>query len=459
VTRVVVVGAGITGLTVAYRLATRPDPPDVTVLEASASPGGVIRSVRVGDLELEAGPDSFLVRKPWAVELCRDLGLGDDLVEQGATAAQILTPRGLLPVPAGRLGIAGSAGDVWRWKGVSVGDRLRAIAEPIVPRRRDEHDESVGSLARRRLGRGATEAIVAPLHGGLYAGDVDRLSVHATYPELATWEREDGSLRAGVRRAVAAPAALSEDGPTTPFATVRAGLHRIVQSLVTAIGPDRVRTGSPVRGLRRNGDRIALSTDAAPITADVVILTTSASLTAALLAELAPAAAPHLRGIPAASTAVALFVYPEGTDRLLPAASGFVARRGVLPITAATALSKKWPSPAFGSRAVIRAFVGGAGSEGELDRPDDQILRSSSKAVSEVYGLPAPDDQALVRWPDAMPQYLVGHLDRVASIRASLPAGVHVAGAAYGGVGIPDRVREANELAERVASADYPDGP
>ena len=103
--------------------------------------------------------------------------------------------------------------------------------------------------------------------------------------------------------------------------------------------------------------------------------------------------------------------------------------------------------------------MGGAGSERELDRPDDQILRSSSEAVSEIYGLPAPDDQALVRWPDAMPQYLVGHLDRVASIRASLPAGVHIAGAAYGGVGIPDRVREANELAERLTIADYPDGP
>ena len=233
--RVVVVGAGITGLTVAYRLATRPDPPEVTVLEASADPGGVIRSIRVGDLELEAGPDSFLVRKPWAVQLCRDLGLGDDLVEQGATAAQILTPRGLLPVPAGRLGIAGSAGDLWRWKGMPVGDRLRAIAEPIVPRRRDDADESVGSLARRRLGRGATEAIVAPLLGGLYAGDVDRLGVLATYPELARWEHEYGSLRAGVRRAAAAA---SQDGrtPRTPFATVRGGLRRIIDALVSGIG-------------------------------------------------------------------------------------------------------------------------------------------------------------------------------------------------------------------------------
>jgi len=127
-----------------------------------------------------------------------------------------------------------------------------------------------------------------------------------------------------------------------------------------------------------------------------------------------------------------------------------------LPITAATAISKKWPSPAFGSRAVVRAFVGGIGLERELDGSDDEILGRAGAAVSQVYGLPDPDDRALVRWPDAMPQYLVGHLARVASIRASLPAGVHVAGAAYGGVGIPDRVREADELAEGIATAGYP---
>jgi oxygen-dependent protoporphyrinogen oxidase len=169
-----------------------------------------------------------------------------------------------------------------------------------------------------------------------------------------------------------------------------------------------------------------------------------------------PEAARELREIPTASTAVGLFVYPEGTAEMLPDASGFVTRRGSLPITAATAISKKWPDAAFGSRAVLRAFVGAAGLEDELARPDDEILARAAAALARVYGLPDPAHGVLVRWPDAMPQYLVGHLDRVRAVRAALPEGIHVAGSAFDGVGIPDRIREANEIAERIGGAGYP---
>jgi oxygen-dependent protoporphyrinogen oxidase len=455
--RVVVVGAGITGLILAYRLRRRPDPADVLVLEAAGAAGGVIRSSPVGDLELEAGPDSFLVRKPWAVEMCRELGLGDDLVDQGATAAQILTSRGLRPIPPGRLGVPGSARDLWGWDGMSIGARLRAIAEPLVPRRRDEADETIGSVARRRLGRGATEAIVAPLLGGLSAGDVDRLSVRAMYPDLARWEREEGSLIRGARRSTATSPAPT-DG--SPFATVRGGLHRIVDALVERIGPDRVRTSVSARTAGRDGDGFAVSTDTGPERADVVVATTPARTAAALLRDVAPDAATHLDRIRAVSTAVALFVFPEGTGHLLPDASGFVAQRRLgLSITAATAISRKWPHPGFGSRAVVRAFAGGDGLETEIDRADDEVLGRAAAALTQVYGLPAPEHARLVRWPDAMPQYDLGHLDRVERIVRSLPAGIHVAGSAFGGVGIPDRIREATALAVRIGGPGYPDEP
>jgi oxygen-dependent protoporphyrinogen oxidase len=456
--RVVVVGAGITGLTIAYRLRQRADPLDAVVLEAADTAGGVIRSTRLGDVEIEAGPDSFLVRKPWAVELCDELGLGGDLTDQGATAAQILTDRGLRAIPPGRLGVAASARGLLRWDGMSVGDRLRASAEPIVPRRRDQGDESIGSLARRRLGRGATEAIVVPLLGGLSAGDVDRLSVLATYPELARWEHEDGSLRRGVRRAMRTAGGQTSRG--TPFATVRGGLQRIVHALVERIGPDRVRMGTPIRGVDRDGDGFAVATDAALERADVVVVTTSAPAAAAMLRDAAPDAAGGLGRIRTVSTAVALFVYPDGTDPLLPDTSGFVAQRRLgLPITAATAISRKWPDPAFGSRAVLRAFAGGDGLDDQVDRPDEEVLDRAAAALARVYGLPAPERAALVRLPDAMPQYDVGHLGAVARILASLPAGIHVAGSAFGGVGLPDRVREATALAERITARGYPEGP
>ena len=149
--RVVVVGAGITGLTIAYRILRSPFPVELLVVEADREPGGVIRSVQVGDLELEAGPDSFLVRKPWALDLCHELGLEGELVPQGVTASQILTSRGLLPVPPGRLGIPASTTRLWRWSGMSAAARLRATAEPLVPRRRRHGDQSVGALLRSHL--------------------------------------------------------------------------------------------------------------------------------------------------------------------------------------------------------------------------------------------------------------------------------------------------------------------
>jgi len=437
--RVVVVGAGITGLTVAYRISHAPVAAEVLVVDTDREPGGVIRSVQVGDLELEAGPDSFLVGKPWAMDLCYELELERELVPQGAIASQILTRRGLLPVPPGRLGIPASSIGLLRWKGMSVAARLRALAEPAVPRRRSGADRSVGQLLRRRLGRGATNALVAPLLSGIFAADIDLLSVDAAFPELARWDRELGSLRAGARAKVT-PVRRIPAGPTTPFATIRGGLRRLPDALAEALGAERLRLGSTV-----------VTTSGDDLPADSVVLATPAPVSANLLADLAPQASVLIRGIRAASTAIALFAYPKGTNRLLPETSGFVAPRGMLPITAATAISKKWPRPAFGSRAVVRAFVGGAGLEDELDRLDEDILSSAEEAVASVYRLKAaPEHAMLVRWPGSMPQYAVGHLDLVGAIDAALPAGLYVAGGAYHGVGIPDRIREAGAIADRV---------
>jgi protoporphyrinogen/coproporphyrinogen III oxidase len=306
-----------------------------------------------------------------------------------------------------------------------------------------------------RLGRGATEAIIAPLVGGLYAGDIDRLSVQATVPELARWEREDGSLRAGVRRATRE----APDAPGgKPFATVRGGLRRIVERLVSEIGPDRVRTGLLARAVQRDRDGFVVTSDAGDEPADVLVVTAPAPFGAELVRDVAPEGSELLGDIRAASTAVVLLVYPEGTAALLPEASGFVAQRRLgLPITAATAVSRKWPDPAFGDRAVLRAFVGAVGLEHLVDRPDREIVESAIDALTRVYGLPAPEHIAFVRWTSAMPQYEIGHLDHVAEITSSLPPNLHVAGAAFGGVGIPDRIREANALAERIAA--YPDRP
>ena len=182
---VVVIGGGVSGLATAYRL-TKADPSiDVVVLEANDRPGGKLRSVQVGDLVLPSGADSFLARKPWAVQLCKELGIGDELVAPGATGAHLWTERGLVAMPKqAPFGIPGDIGQVFSWPGLSRAGRRRAALDLLKKKRKDDSDETLGSLLRRRLGDEATDRAVAPLLAGLYAGDIDRLSVRATFPDL-----------------------------------------------------------------------------------------------------------------------------------------------------------------------------------------------------------------------------------------------------------------------------------
>ena len=452
--RVVVVGGGVAGLATAYRLASSgPGAPEVLVLEAEDAPGGKVRSAVLGGIELEAGPDSLLARKPWAVELCRELGLGDDLVAPAPALAQVYTDGGLLPFPSGPFGISTDPLELMRWPGMSYLGKMRAGRDLVLRARKDGGDESLGSLLRRRIGDEATEKLVAPLLGGLFAGDVDRLSVAATFPELAAWERDHGSLMRGARAATRAAAAhrAPGTGPPPMFLRLRGGLRRLTETLASALGPERVRLGAAVTEVAREGPGYVVRAGGDEIAADAVVFATPSFVTAGFAGTLAPQAVPDLEAIPYVSTAVVLMVYPEGTGEHLPESSGFVSPRGQLAVTAATLVSRKWPDPAFGGRAVVRCFIGAWGMEGSLTAADDDLIERVSGQLAEIFPLPAePEHAQVVRWPLAMPQYEVGHLDRIARIEAAVPPGAFVVGQAYRGAGIPDCVRQANEVAERI---------
>jgi oxygen-dependent protoporphyrinogen oxidase len=452
--RVVVVGAGVAGLATAYRLLSGPTSPEVLVLETASEPGGKIRSASVGSIELEAGPDSLLTRKPWAVELCRELGLGDDLAAPTPAPASVYTDAGLLRFPSGPFGISTDPVELLRWPGMSYAGKVRAGGDLVIPRRRQDGDESLGSLLRRRIGDEATEKLVAPLLGGLFAGDVDRLSVQATFPELARWERDHGSLVRGARAATrAGKARAGHSKPAPMFLRLRGGLRRLTDALAGAVGSQRVRLGTPVTGIARDGAGYVVTLDGDAVPADAIVLSSPAFVTADLVEGLAPGAAGLLREIPHVTTAVVLLVYPEGTGRHLPESSGFVAPRGALAVTAATLVSRKWPDDAFGDRAIVRGFVGAAGVEGAVEGTDDELVARVAAQLAEIFPLPPePESAEVVRWPRAMPQYEVGHLDRVAGIEAGLPPGMFVVGQAYRGAGIPDCVRQADEVADRVSA-------
>jgi len=442
--RVAVVGGGVSGLATAHRL-LRGDPAlEVTVLESGDSVGGKLVVTTVGDLELESGPDSFVARKPWAVDLCRELGL--ELLEPGAREAFAWTDRGLVPLPTSALGIPTDVDEIARWPGLSRRGRVRALSDLVRRPRPPGADESIGSLVRRRMGDEIAEALTAPLLGGLFAGDVDRLSVQASFPELARWERAFGSLIRGARASLLAA---RDAGPM--FLRPLGGVSRLPSALLETVGPARVRTGSPVVAIERDGAGFDVRTDTDRLASDAVVLATPAFVASELIAGIAPRAAEVLGGIAYASTGVALLVYPEGTADALPEATGFVVPRGRAPMTACTFLSRKWPQAAFGTRAVVRCFVGAVGFEDVLDAPDEDIVQAVCRHLAAV--LPLPDRaaaSAVVRWPRSMPQFELGHLARVREVDASLPPGIVVAGNAYVGVGVADAVRSAGEAVERV---------
>ncbi|HEY5860413.1 MAG TPA: protoporphyrinogen oxidase [Actinomycetota bacterium] len=431
--RVAVIGGGVTGLTVAYRLVHQDAALEVTVYEGDARPGGKLCSVQVGSLTLPAGADSFLARKPWGVALCKELGV--ELEAPGTTGAHLWTETGLVPLPKDApFGIPGDIGEVLRWPGVSSKGRRRAAQDLLRKKRKDGVEESLGGLLRRRLGDEATDRAVAPLLAGLYAGDVDRLSARATFPDLERWESWQGSL---IRGAQAATRHSKRGDPGPMFVRPRGGVDRLIEAIAERLGP-RVRTGS---------ERATLE----GLDADAVVVATSAGEAAGLLEGSAPVAAADLAGIPYASTGVVLMVYGEDTQRGLPKGTGFVVPRGEAPMTAATWLSSKWPDESFGTRAVVRSFVGAVGEQDILNADDDELVDACARHLTALVSLPdRPEHAAVVRWPASMPQYDVGHQGRVARIRASLPAGIFVVGQAYDGVGIPDCVRAAGETAAQV---------
>jgi oxygen-dependent protoporphyrinogen oxidase len=417
--RVAVVGGGVGGLATAFFLQRAGADP--VVFEREDTHGGVIGSrVEVGDLALEPGPDSLAARKPWGTALCRELGL--TLVPPATSGALLWTDTGLVPYLAGTpFGIPGDVGDVLRWPGLSRGGRLRALGDLVKRKRRDGAEETLGQLLRRRLGDEATDLAIAPLLAGLHAGDIDRLSASATFPELLAWEASQGSL---IRGAQAAQRSAGRREPGPLFLRPRGGMRELVDALAGALG-DRLRPSAEVI---RVTDQEVFLVDGASEPVDAVVLACGARAASALLG---PAAPEDLSAIRSVSTGVVFLVYPSGTDTALPDASGFVVPRGRAAMTATTFLSRKWP-------------------EDVLDAPDGDIVEACARHLAAVLDLPAPAASRVHRWWHAMPQYELGHVDRIRRIREELPAGIFVVGSAFDGVGVSDLARAAKETADRA---------
>jgi oxygen-dependent protoporphyrinogen oxidase len=445
---VVVVGGGISGLAAAHFLSGTAR---VTLLEQADRVGGKLRAAEVAGIRVDVGAEAMLARRSEGLELAGQVGLGDRVQEASTTSAGLWLDGALRPLPAGTvMGIPADLAAVAQAGVLSEGALAAAAEEAATAHPTVEEDESVGALVRERLGDEVVDRLVDPLLGGVYAATADGLSLRATVPALAARLAENGSLVQAAQAVNAAAEAAT--GPL--FVSFPSGLASLAEAV--ARGPFEIRTRAPVRALRRTPVGFAMEFGPAPAaqscTADAVIVALPAGKAAPLLREVSPVAAAELARIESTSVAVISLAYrdarlPRGSGFLVPASAGR-AVKGV------TFTSQKWPGYPAGT-SLLRASVGRSDQTTVLQRDDADLVALVRYELGALLGLTEPPVDALVtRWGGGLPRYAVGHLERVARIRAAVARvpGLAVCGAALDGLGVPACVATARQAADLVVS-------
>ncbi|GMV96766.1 MAG: protoporphyrinogen oxidase [Phycisphaerae bacterium] len=484
-------GAGITGLAAAHRVVelatTRRLPIDVVLFEARDRLGGTIHTTRRDGFLIEGGPDSFITQKPWGLSLVKRLGLEGRLIQTNPACRRTFVVRDgrMHAVPEGFLLLAPTR--IWPFvtsRLFSWPAKLRMALDLVIPARDhgSEGDESLSSFVIRRFGREALERVAQPLVSGIYTADPTDLSLRATMPRFLEMEARYGSIIRAMRaerRAAPGTAAKAgrkdrrDAGPASHpdptggrgdsgaryslFVSFAEGMSTLIDALAARLPDGSIRRATPVRGLQRIGDRwrVALA-DGAYESADGVILACPAYVSAELLAGLDAELAAELAGIRYASSATMSLAFRR--DQVPHALDGFgfvvpaVEERALI---AATFSSVKFAGRAPDGWVLVRAFLGGAMHAHVFELADADLREAVVRDLRALLGVQGPPRFAeLHRWPRSMPQYPVGHLQRVKRIEgrlAGLP-GLAVAGNAFGGVGIPDCVHSAETAAERVVA-------
>ena len=486
--KLVVVGGGVTALAAAHRAVElareRGLDLDVKLVEARRRLGGTIATERADGFLVEAGPDSFMSEKPWALALCRRLGLEGRLVRTDDRFRKVFVWfRGRLhPLPDGFQLLAPTrlapfvTSSLFSWRG-----KARMALDLLLPRGGGAvggDDESLGAFVRRRLGAEALERVAQPLVAGIYTADPDELSVAATMPRFVDVERRHRSVILGLRRGlVQAPgdAGLATSGTSSAiggtssalsgtsgarwslFVTFADGMETLVRTLADRLPDSAIVLGQRVGALERDGAHWRVtSADGARFDADRVILATEAHASARLLRYVDPALAVLLGDIDYAGSATVSLGFRRGEVPHALDGFGFVVPRSEgKALLAATFSSVKYPGRAPAGHVLIRCFLGGTLNAEVLREDDASLVVRARRELGEALGVAAePGLVRVSRWPASMPQYRVGHLARVDAIqrRAAALPGLHLTGAAYRGVGIADCVRSGEAAAEAALS-------
>jgi oxygen-dependent protoporphyrinogen oxidase len=453
-TRVVVVGGGIAGLAAAHQLAG--DGLDVTLIESTDVVGGKLRISEVAGLAVDEGAEMFLRRVPEALDLIDRLGRSGEVVSPRTSTAAVWSRGSLRPLPART--VMGVPSDLAALRGVlTTAEVARAALDRFLPGAAPGDDISVGEWVGRRVGRAVVERLVDPLLGGVYAGRADDLSLAATIPQLP---RDERSLLAAARRVVPTHTV------TDPvFATVTGGMGSLPASIAASIQVEGgvIVTGRTVRRLERTNDGWRVvhgpTIDEQVIEAAAVIVAVPTAPAARLLSDVVPAAATELASIEAASMAIVTTAWHAAAAPPIDSSGYLVPAIYGRPVKAVTFASSKWAHWAHLTRpevVIVRCSIGRHGDITDLQRDDADLVSAAARELTSYarfHGTPI--DARVSRWAGALPQYAVGHRDRVARIRAAVAAvpGLAVCGATYDGVGVPACIRTGHAAATQVMTA------
>jgi protoporphyrinogen/coproporphyrinogen III oxidase len=471
-----IIGGGIAGLAAAYELEKARAP--YTLFESGSRLGGVIASASVAGSVLEEGPDSFLTEKPAATELCRELGLADSLIPSNDAARKtwIVVHNRLVPLPDGLMFLIPTKLVPTALTPLfSLGTKLRMAQEFLLPPRPGAEDESVAALVERHYGPEVVDRLAGPLLSGIYGGEAHQLSARAVLPRLVEMESRHGSLTRAMLAARRGAVSRSTDATKRPspakesravFTTLRGGLQQMIDALTAKFNPKSIRFNMPVRMLEHEsgGWRVthAAGHEQSNEIYDAVILATPAWAASKLLTTVDAQLAEELAGIPYSSSITVNLVYDEAKLGPLPEGFGFLvptsAGRAML---ACTFVHRKFLGRTAPGKAVLRVFLGGVRNAALLDQPDEILIATARRELSEILGHRIlgphiePEETRVSRWPRAMAQYAVGHLDRVARIkqRAAAWPNLHLIGNAYDGIGIPDCIRLGRAAAQTIVAS------
>lgn len=456
--RVAIAGGGISGLATAYQLAAQDVP--FTLFEATDRLGGIVETVHAEGFVIECGPDSWVTEKPWARELANELGLAEQCVPSNDRGRRTYVQVGekllthLVPVPDGMRMMVPSRwapvleSPLFNWQ-ARLG-YLREIkrAEELLAAA-PARDESVASFVRRHFGEEVVTDVAAPLLGAVFGGDIEHLSVRSVMPNFVRMEAEHGSLIHAVQQATAMRGGEPIDAI---FTTLLGGLETLVHALARTLPPHSVRRREPVLRLAAQRDGWRVVTAHTDGVFDAVVLATPVNHTRELLLPLGEKAAGMARLLPQQTTSaivVAMAFAPDQAARMrVPRGFGFIVPQAQsqdeLRLLACTFVDQKFPGRVPEGAVLLRAFFGGAAAEALLAEPDGALMERARLQLARVLGPLPPCTLTVVRrWPASMPQYGVGHLDRMAELEGMLTAfpGLHLVGSAYRGVGLPDLVR------------------